>query len=285
MSKFFCDSNCELEYKTVDELGLSLIKMPYTLNGAEGKYDLGREVNCRDFFAEMRKGADAKTQALNEYDYIEYFEPVFAAGEDIIYVSFSHAMSGTFESLNLALRTLKEKYPDRKCTVCNTYGISMGCGIVVYYAAKLHNEGKSDEEVEAFVKHFARRVKCFFTVKDLVYLKRGGRLSTFKAMMGSLLDLKPIITANEEGKLVNLVNVKGRKKSLHALVEYTEKFPLDENCFCVVMNGDCDDDARYIVNLIREKFPDVEIRERLVGPVVGSHCGPDTIGFIFIAKE
>ena len=285
MSKFFCDSNCELDYRVVDELGIELIKMPYTLNGEEAKYDLGREINGRDFFAKMRGGADAKTQALNVYDYIEYFEPVFAAGEDIIYVSFSHAMSGTFNYLKTAVDSLKEKYPERKFTLCNTYGISMGCGIVVYYAAKQHNEGKSDEEVAAFVESFVKRVKCFFTVKDLVYLKRGGRLSAFKAMMGKLLDLKPIIAANEEGKLVNIVNVKGRKKSLHAIVDYADKYPIDENYFCCVMNGDCDEDTKYTVELIREKYPSVEIREQLVGPVIGSHCGPDTVGFIFIAKE
>ncbi|MCI9031355.1 MAG: DegV family protein [Clostridia bacterium] len=285
MSKFFCDSNCELDYKVVDELGINLVKMPYTLDGKEEKFDLGREINSRDFFAAMRGGADAKTQALNEYDYIEYFEPVFAAGEDIIYVSFSHAMSGTFSSLKIAVDGLKAKYPERKFTLCNTYGISMGCGIVVYYAAKEHNAGKSDEEVAEFVETFRKRVKCFFTVKDLVYLKRGGRLSAFKAMMGKLLDLKPIIAANEEGKLVNIVNVKGRKKSLHALIDYTEKFPIDENYLCCVMNGDCDEDTKYTVELIREKYPNIEIVERLVGPVIGSHCGPDTVGFIFIAKE
>lgn len=285
MSRFFCDSNCELDYKTVDELGMELIRMPYTLNGKEEKYDLGRDSDPKVFFAAMRNGADAKTQALNQFDYIDYFEPVFAAGEDIIYVSFSHAMSGTFNSLAIAVDELKARYPDRKFTLCNTYGISMGAGIVVYHAAKLHNEGKSDEEVADFVEKFARRVRCYFTVKDLVYLKRGGRLSAFKAMMGNLFDLKPIIVMSEEGKLVSHVNVKGRKKSLHALVEYAEKDGIDLSYPCVIMNGDCDEDTGFTMSLLREKYPDIEIWERKVGPVIGSHCGPDTVGFIFIQKE
>lgn len=254
MSRFFCDSNCELDYRIVDEMGASLIRMPYTVNGVENKFDLGRNTDSREFFVKMRLGADAKTQALNQNDYIEYFEPVFAAGEDIIYVSFSHAMSGTFNALRLALDELKAKYPERKFTLCNSYGISMGCGIVVYYAYKQHKAGKSDEEVAAFVESFRKRVKCYFTVKDLVYLKRGGRLSAFKAIMGNLLDLKPIITANDEGKLVSSVNVKGRKKSLHALVDYAVDV-IDTDYMCCVMNGDCDDDARYTIDLIREKYP------------------------------
>ena len=285
MSRFFCDSNCELDYKTVDELGIELIKMPYTLNGKEDKFDLGRNTDSRAFFAAMRAGADAKTQALNQVDYIEYFEPIFAAGEDIIYVSFSHAMSGTFNSLAIALSELSTRYPERKLTLCNTYGISMGAGIVVYYAAKMHNEGKSDEEVAEFVESFRKRVRCYFTVKDLQYLKRGGRLSAFKAMMGNLFDLKPIIVMNDEGKLVSTVNVKGRKKSLHALVEYAEKDGIDTSYPCVLMNGDTDEDTQFTKELIREKYPDIEIIERFVGPVIGSHCGPDTVGFIFIQKE
>ncbi len=285
MSKFFCDSNCELDYEAVEKLGASLIKMPYTLDGVESAYDLGKESDPRGFFAKMRGGADAKTQALNQFDYIEYFEPVFAAGEDIIYVSFSHAMSGTFNSLKIAADELLRKYPERKFTLCNTYGISMGAGIVVYYAAKEHAAGKSDEEVAAFVDSFRKRVRCYFTVKDLVYLKRGGRLSAFKAMMGKIFDMKPISSMQEDGTLASIATVKGRKKSLHELVAYTEKDNIDTSYPCVLMNGDCDEDTAFTKELIKEKYPDVEIWERIVGPVIGSHCGPDTVGFIFIAKE
>lgn len=285
MSKFYCDSNSELDYKIFDEMNATLIKMPYTLDGKEAFYDLGRQTDCREFFEAMRKGADAKTQALNQFDYVQYFEPAFAAGEDIIYVSFSHAMSGTFNSLKIAVDELKRKYPERKFTLCNTCGISMGCGIVVYYAAKQHAMGKSDEEVAAFVESFRKRVRCYFTVKDLVYLKRGGRLSAFKAMMGKLLDLKPIISMQDNGTLANIQNVKGRKKSLHTLVDFTDKDTIDLDYPCVVMNGDTDEDTAYIKEVIKEKYPEAEIWEREVGPVIGSHCGPDTIGFIFIAKE
>lgn len=285
MSKFFCDSNCELTYPTFEKLNISLIKMPYTVDGKESAFDLGLNTDCREFFDKMRGGADVKTQALNQMDYMDYFEPVFAAGEDIIYVSFSHAMSGTFNSLALAVSELKEKYPERKFTLCNTKGISMGAGIVVYYAALKHNEGKSDEEVAEFVESFSKRVCCYFTVKDLIYLKRGGRLSAFKAMMGKILDLKPIISMQKDGTLANIATVKGRKKALRELINYAEKDNIDVSYPCVVMNGDSDEDTALIVELIKEKYPDIDVWEQIVGPVIGSHCGPDTIGFIFIAKE
>lgn len=285
MSRFFCDSNGEIWYTRFDELGVNYIQMPYTVNGEEKFYDLGRETDNRKFFDEMRAGAYVKTQALNEANYIDYFEPVLAGGEDIIYVHFSREMSGTFNSMDNAIAALKEKYPDRKITTVDTLNISMGAGMVMYFAAKLHNEGASDEEVVKFVEDFRKKVKVYFTVADLEYLKRGGRLSSFKAMMGTIFNLKPIITTSPEGKLVNILNAKGRKKALHTLVDYLDSDGIDTNYPISLINADSDEDAKMTIELIREKYPDVEIWEQLVGPVVGCHCGPDTIGMIFVAKE
>lgn len=285
MSKFFCDTNCELWYTRFDDFDAQCIKMPYTVNGEERFYDLGRETDNRKFFDAMRAGASVKTQALNENDYLEYFEPVLAAGEDILYVHFSSAMSGTFQSMEKAMDTLKEKYPERKITVVDTKNISMGAGMTVYYAAKMHESGASDEEVVQFVEKFREKVRVYFTVDDLVYLKRGGRLSAFKAMIGTILKLKPIISTSEEGKLVNILNAKGRKKALHTLVDYLESDRVDLNYPISIMNADTDEDTAVIVEMIKEKYPNAEIWEQLVGPVVGCHCGPDTIGMIFVAKE
>lgn len=283
MSKFFCDADCELDYKVIDELGITLIKMPYTLDGQESLFDCGRTTDFKGFFDSMRDGASAKTQALNVYDYIEYFEPVYASGEDIIYVSFSHKMSGTFSAMKYALEELKTKYPKRKCTVIDTENISMGAGIIVYYAAKLHNQGASDKEVAEFVEQFKKKTHVYFTVDDLVYLKRGGRLSSFKAGMCNLLGIKPIIGVSE-GQLVSLETVKGRKKALCTLVEYMKKYGVDTSYPMALLNADCDSDRDYIARLINEAFPDLEIWHYNVGPVVGCHCGPDTIGIIFISK-
>lgn len=284
MSKFFCDSNCELWFDKVESLGINYISMPYTVGDNEYYYDLGKNTDNRKFFEDMRKGAVPKTSALNMQNYIDYFEPVLKQGEDIIYVTFSHKMSATFESMAKAIEQLKQTYPERTVSVVDTKHISMAAGIVVYYAAKLHNEGASDAEVVKFVESFRERVKCYFTVSNLIYLKRGGRLSSFKAFVGTLFDIKPIIS-NIDGKLENIEKSKGRKKSLKDLTGYLEKDKVDLSYPIVIMNADCDPDADYTVSAIREKYPDAEIWEQLVGPVIGSHCGPDTIGVIFVAAE
>lgn len=284
MSKFFCDSNCELWFDKVEQLGIEFISMPYTIEGEEFYYDLGKNTDARAFFAKMRKGAVPKTSALNEQDYIEYFEPVLKSGEDILYVTFSHKMSATFESMNKAIEELKEKYPDRKVTVVDTKHISMAAGLVVLYAAKKHNEGASDEEVVKFVEEFREKVKCYFTVSDLVYLKRGGRCSSFKAFVGTLFNIKPQIT-NVDGKLENFEKSKGRKKSLKDLVSYLDANNVDTSYPIVIMNADTDEDTAFTVSMIKEKYADADIWEQLVGPVIGSHCGPDTVGMIFVAKN
>lgn len=286
MSKFFCDSNCEIWYTRFDELQATCIGMPYTVNGEEKDYDLGRNTDNREFFAKMRDGASVKTQALNDQNYIEYFEPVLQAGEDILYVHFSRAMSGTFDCMDRAIARLREKYPARKITTVDTKNISMGSGMVTYFAARKHAEGASDEEVVRFVENFRERVCVYFTVGDLVYLKRGGRLSAFKAFMGTLLSVKPIISTDKaSGKLVNIASVKGRKKSLHALVDYLDSDGVDTDYPISLMNGDTDDDVALTVEWIREKYPQAEIWQQLIGPVVGCHCGPDTVGMIFVARE
>lgn len=284
MSRYFCDSNSEIPLERFKELGASLIKMPYTVDGEERFYDLGEHTDNRAFFDAMRKGAVVKTQALNSYDYIQYFEPVLSAGEDILYVTFSHAMSGTFTAMETAIAELKEKYPSRMITTVDTRGISMGAGMVAYHAAIKHNAGATDSEVVRYVEELRAKVGCYFTVGDLEYLKRGGRLSSFKAAMGTLFNLKPIIETDPSGKLVNIEKVKGRKKSLHRLVEFMADGELDESYPVVIMNADSDEDAQYVAELIEEKYPQAEIWPQLVGPVIGCHCGPDTIGLIFVRK-
>ena len=284
MSRYFCDSNSEIPFARFKDLGATLIRMPYTVNGEEHFYDLGENTDTKAFFDGMRACAVVKTQALNSYDYMQYFEPVLAAGEDILYVTFSHAMSGTFAAMQTAIDELKEKYPTRTITTVDTYGISMGAGMVAYHAAIKHNAGASDAEVVRYVEDLRKKVACYFTVADLEYLKRGGRLSSFKAAMGTLFNLKPIIMTNADGALVNTEKVKGRKKSLHRLVEFMDEGEIDESYPAVIMNADADEDAQYVADLIGEKHPGVEIWMQPVGPVVGCHCGPETIGLIFVRK-
>lgn len=284
MSRFFCDSNCELDYNRFDEFDIELIKMPYTIDGQEYAYDLGRNTDLKDFFAKMRAGSVAKTQALNELNYTEYFEPFLKKGEDILYVTFTHKMSATFLYMDNAIKDLLAKYPERKITTVDTMHISMGAGFIVYEAAKLHKSGATDEQIVKFVEEFRQKVNTYFTVDDLVYLKRGGRLSSFKALMGTMLNLKPIIYTNKEGALESLTKAKGRKKALIMLLEKLETNNIDLSYPIVIIDADCKDGNNFLVDIIKEKYNNANIWTQDIGPVVGAHCGPDTVGVIFVSK-
>lgn len=283
MSVFFTDSDCELWFDKVDAENIRFFPMPYVVNGEEFFYDMGRNTDTKAFFDKMRGGAAVKTCALNMQDYIAAIEPIYAEGEDIIYVSFSHKMSGTFNSLDMALKKLKETYPDRKTTVVDTKSISAAGGLIAYEAAKLHNAGASDEEVVAFVEKFRERVKCYFTVDDLIYLKRGGRISAVKAALGTLFKVKPVI-CTMNGALENVDRFKGRFRSLKALADYAQS-DVDESYPVILVDADSPDDAAFVRERIVTDHPSAELWTYPVGPVIGAHCGPDTVGVIFVAKE
>lgn len=283
MSVFFTDSDCELWFDKVDAENIRFFPMPYVVDGEEYFYDMGRNTDTKAFFDKMRKGATVKTCALNMQDYIAAIEPIYAEGEDIIYVSFSHKMSGTFNSLDMALKKLKETYPDRKTTVVDTKSISAAGGLIAYEAAKLHNAGASDEEVVAFVEKFRERVKCYFTVDDLIYLKRGGRISAVKAALGTLFKVKPVI-CTMNGALENVDRFKGRFRSLKALADYAQS-DVDESCPVILVDADSPDDAAFVRERLVTDHPSAELWTYPVGPVIGAHCGPDTVGVIFVTKE
>ena len=286
MSVLLCDSNCELWYTRAEELGLDYISMPYYVEEKEYRYDLGKNTDFRAFYDAVRGGAVPKTQALNPEDYKEILTPYFEKGEDVLYVSFSHKMSGTFNYLDVALRELKEKYPERKCTVFNTNGISLGAGIQVEQAALMKKAGASDEEILAFLKEFTDRVAVYFVVDDLMHLKRGGRLSGFAAVAGTLLSLKPVLTFNEEGGLSVLSKVGGRKKAISTLAAHVVEELRDADKYSVyIVDADCKEDGDRLRDLILEKRPEAQIVRQIVGPVIGSHCGPGTLGVIFVADR
>lgn len=286
MSVLLCDSNCELWYTRAEELGLDYISMPYYVEEKEYRYDLGKNTDFRAFYDAVRGGAVPKTQALNPEDYKEILTPYFEKGEDVLYVSFSHKMSGTFNYLDVALRELKEKYPERKCTVFNTNGISLGAGIQVEQAALMKKAGASDEEILAFLKEFTDRVAVYFVVDDLMHLKRGGRLSGFAAVAGTLLSLKPVLTFNEEGGLSVLTKVGGRKKAISTLAAHVVEELRDADKYSVyIVDADCKEDGDRLRDLILEKRPEAQIVRQIVGPVIGSHCGPGTLGVIFVADR
>ena len=286
MYQLFCDSNCELWHTTVKELGLNLIRMPYIENGEERLYDMGEAHDFKAFFDGMRAGGTPKTAALNEYAYTEYFEPILARGEDIYYITFSHQMSGTFNAMKNVIAQLKEKYPDREIRFKDSKSISLGSGFVTYYGALKYKEGATMDELDAYLDELIEHVATYFVVDDLTYLYRGGRVSGVSRVVGNLLGIKPILYFNEEGKIINIAKAKGKKKAMSMLLGYMKEKGLDVDKYKVfIMQADAEDEAQSFVEAIKAQFGELDIVIQPVGPVIGAHCGPGTLGLIFHAKE
>lgn len=285
MSVLIIDADGELWYTKQEELGVDYIKMPFSYAGKEYYYDLGKETDFNAFYSAVRKGEVPKTMALNPDEYVEILTPYFQKGEDVLYVSFSHAMSGTFNHLQTALNTLAQTYPERKCTVFDTKGISLGAGIQMQYAAELKNKGATDEQIIEALTTLRDRVAVYFVVDDLMHLKRGGRLSGVAAFAGTLLSLKPVLTHDEKGGLKVYEKITGKRKALRKMADKViaeltgTEFPV------YVVDADCPAEGDMLKDMILDKRPEAKIVRQVVGPVIGAHCGPGTVGVIFIADK
>ena len=284
---FFTDSDSDLPYRYVDELDMTMVYMPYIIDGKEYFDDLGRDGKQKEYFDNMRAGATPSTSLLPIGAYLEYFEPVFEAGKDILFVAFSSQLSGTINNIYAARDELLEKYPERKMIVVDTLSISIPQAILILKAHALYREGKTMEEVAAWLEENKLRAQAFFTVDDLVYLRRGGRISAIAATLGTMLDLKPVITESRDGKLVAVEKVQGRKRALRTLADRAAANIEDPSIADVtILHADAPEDADRLEKLLKEKIPGLEnISREYVGPVIGAHCGPGTVAVCFFGKE
>lgn len=291
MVQFFYDADSEMNLYKAQELGLDsddvgYIKMPYTICGESKGCELITPELSKDFFQKVNAGNMPTTSALNAQEYIDIFEPAFQKGDEIFYVSFGSRMSGTFENLALALRELRAKYPDVKFTRYDTKAISMGTGLAVVAAYKYIKAGKSVEETVAMLDELVDNINISIVADDLQYLKRGGRLTAVKALLGTMLQLKPIIKLTTEGTLNPFTSVPGRNKALLTVTneiianaKYLDKYPI------VLMNATCPQDAERVAARIKAARPEAEIWQFDVGPVIGTHCGPGTLGFCYVGNH
>ena len=283
---FMTDSDSDLPFSYVDELNLSMVYMPYIVDGKEYVDDLGRSGAQKAYFDSMRAGAAPVTSLLPKDAYLELFEPIFAGGQDLLFVAFSSQLSGTIQNVYAAREELLEKYPERKMIVVDTLSISVPQSILVLKAHELYRAGKPMEEVAQWLEDNKLRAQAWFTVDDLKYLRRGGRISTVAAIAGTMLDLKPIITETTEGKLASTDKVRGRKSALRTLVEKAAANIDDPaNCMPIIIHADAPEDAERLKKQLMEKIPGLpEIQTWYVGPVIGAHCGPGTVAVCFFGK-
>ncbi len=286
MAAIFCDTDCELWYTTAKELELKVIEMPYIVDGEEIMYDLGENTDIIAFYKQMREGAKVATAGLNQHVYTEIFEPFFQKGEDILYIAFSSKMSGTFKYLELAINELKEKYPNVKYRQFDTKNICMGAGMLVYLAAKYFNEnGKDIDKTYDYLDSIVDKIGIYFIVDDMKYLARGGRISPAKARIGNLMQIKPVLTVNKEGEIDVCSKQNGTKKAHNFMFDtFKSTFKSIDGAPVVIVDADCKDVADSFEKKIKEICPDAEIWRQPIGPVIGAHAGPGTIGIIYTTK-
>ena len=284
----FTDTDTDITPKMAKEYGYNLISMPYSIDGETiYPYVDFEEFDAHAFYDKLRNGALPTTSAIGKEQYIEYFEPHFANGDDILYVHFSRAMTATFDAMDKAVEELKEKYPGRKFYEVDTKGITIVSLNVVLEIGDLYKAGKSAEEIlewaEREVDHFA----VYFFADDLKFFKKSGRVSGIAGTMGTLLGIRPIIYMDENGKMVSIGKEKGRVKALERLASWVGEIGTDlKDHRVIVASADSKDIADELTAIIKERFgDDLNILYVDVNPTAGSHCGPNTVGVSFYAKH
>lgn len=283
----FTDSCVDLPNKLAKELDLTVLPLTVNVEGKEYKNYLDeREIKTKDFYDMLREHKKTSTSQVNSTTFVDYIEPLLKEGKDVLVISFSSALSGTFNGAVTAAEELKELYKDRKVIVIDSKCASMGQGLLVYYAAKLKQEGKSIEEVAEWVEKNKLRISHLFTVGDLNHLKRGGRLSSSKALLGTILRVKPILNVSLEGKLVQTDKTRGRKSSIDMMVERMVKtIENPEEQIIFISHGDCIEDAKYAESQIRNKLNVKDVLINYVGPVIGSHSGVGTLAMFYLGND
>ena len=281
------DSSADLSQEMVQELGVTVLPLSFTIQGKTYRnYPDNREMDLPLFYDMLRAGELATTSAVNVAEYTQAVEPILQEGKDVLILAFSSGLSSTYQASVLAAGELREKYPDRKIYVVDSLSASLGQGLLVYLAAQEQRKGKSIEEVRDWAEETKLHLCHQFTVDDLHFLKRGGRISATTAVVGSMLQIKPVLHVDNEGHLINIGKARGRQASLKALVDKMEKTVTEEGRKTVfISHGDCRKDAVTVADMVRERFGTQDIRINFVGPVIGAHSGPGTLALFYLGTE
>jgi len=281
------DSSCDLPAKMADDMALSVLPLSvYIEDKKYTNYLDEREIAFSEIYAKLRTKCPAKTSAVNMNDFLAPMEEILKSGKDLLYIGFSSGLSGTYNAGAAAAQEMAEKYPDRKIYTVDSLCASMGQGLLVYHAWQHKQAGEAIEQVRDWVIDNRLHLCHYFTIDDLMFLKRGGRVSGATAVVGSMLSIKPVMHVDNEGHLIKIGTARGRKASIKALADGAGKLGVDlQDQVIFISHGDCLEEAEYLADIMRQRFHVKDVVISYVGPVIGAHSGPGTIALFFLGTE
>jgi DegV family protein with EDD domain len=281
------DSSADLTDELIQEYGIHIVSLSFRVGGEEFPcYVQGQKTDYKQFYDRMRKGEMVDTSLIDMSTCRDIFEGILRRGNDVLYIGFSSALSGSYNAGAMVAESLRGAYPERRIATIDSLSASMGEGLLVYYAAEQRRDGKSMDEVSDWLIENRLHLCHWFTVDDLFHLKRGGRISAATALVGTMLGVKPVLHVDDEGKLVAVGKVRGRRKSLETLVDEMEKTctnPTEQLVF--ISHGDCVEDAQHVERLVRERLKVKDVQINYVDPVIGAHSGPGTVALFFLGVQ
>ena len=280
------DSSCDLPAPLLEKMGIRVVPLAVNLDGKTYfNYPDGRAIGFEEYYAQLRSGKQATTSAVNMSLFRTVMEAELIAGHDVLYLGFSSGLSGTFNAGAMAARELQEEYPEFELIAVDTLCACMGQGLLVYLAALEKAGGKSMHEVRDFVEAQKLHICHWYTVDDLQHLKRGGRIGGTTARLGTMLNIKPVMNMDNEGKLAAVSKARGRAAALRALVDKMGEQAIEsEKQTVFIAHADCYDDAHKVAEMIHERFGSKSLIN-YIGPVIGAHAGPGTVALFFVGKE
>ena len=280
------DTSGNLPPQYLMDYSLKIIPFSYFIDGKEYNSVKDPDFDAEDYYARIKKGMKVTTSQIPPQQYADFFEPALRDGKDVIFICMSSGISGSCNSAKIAARMMMEAYPGRIAEVIDTRGASLGEGIIALYADRLRRLGYSTEDAIKELSDHVERMFNVFTVDDLMHLRRGGRLSNLSAVVGTVLQIKPLLKGNEEGKIVAFTKVRGRKRSIETLAEYYDKLVVEpEKQIVGIAQAACSEDAAYLASLLRKNHPPKEILTVEYEPVTGSHVGPGALALFFESRE
>lgn len=279
------DTACDISPALLKKWGVEYINLTYRFDDEDIDYTSDK-TDIKRFYNKMREGGVAKTAAINPDTFENEFEKCLKKGYDILYLGFSSGLSTTYNSSQIAANELAERYPNQKIITVDTLCASAGQGLFVYLVAEEKKKGATIEQAAEYANKLVPNLCHWFTVDDLVYLKRGGRISPTTAFVGTVLNIKPVLHVDNEGKLINMTKARGRKMSMRTLAEKFGEFANDKkNGTIFISHADCEDDAKMLAQTIKESYGATVDVIANIGPVIGAHTGPGALALFFVGKE